>query len=255
MLINACNLKSKLGIYSLSSYLTEKCSFIKLELLVDLTEFVRVVAAKSCGTRFKHQHDHKKVLCCLKQEVGIGTQIQFPSVPKAREPKWYPSPTVLSAPPHCCALNEQLTAGWALLSGPGWTVHEWAVSAASAVCCPKERQWQTAPGKLLHTCHWLSNRRRSSLTPAMFLQGLQSRCCSLVIICQDTRQPAPFKHRKEVKQDSLVSGWVCWPSSYQKGLEETHVLLRSKIVSSGAYFILMCISFSLALRISDSIKF
>ena len=163
--------------------------------------------------------------------------------------------TVLSAPPHHFALNEQLTAGWVLLTCPGWTVHEWAASAASAVCCPKERQWQAAPGKLLHTYDWLSNRKRSSPTPAMFLQGSQGKHCSLVIICQHTRQPAPFKHRKEVQQDSSVSRWVCWPSSYRKGLEETHILLRSKIVSLGTYFILMCIRFSLVLRISDSIKF
>jgi len=45
-LINACNLKPKLDIYSLNSYMTEKCSFIKLEIFVDLTESVKVLAEK-----------------------------------------------------------------------------------------------------------------------------------------------------------------------------------------------------------------
>lgn len=45
-MINGCNLKPKLNIYSLNGYLTEKCNLIKIEILVDLMEFVRALAEK-----------------------------------------------------------------------------------------------------------------------------------------------------------------------------------------------------------------
>lgn len=190
MLINGCNLKPKLNIYSLNSYLTEKGSFIKLEILVGLTEFVRALATKSCRTRFRHQHENKRILCCPKREVGKGARTRFPSSSKARRPKWHPSPRAPSAP----APRAQ---GWMSAPRcPGRTGHQGPAAAASAARCPTERQGQAGPGKLPHAYDWLSNRRRSSPTPAVFLQGLQSKRGSLVLMCQHTRQPAPFKHKE-----------------------------------------------------------
>lgn len=164
--------------------MTEKCGFVKY--LVDLIEFVRFLAEKKWKTKTKkNYHENKKAHFCLKLEVGIDRFISLLSQRYVNQNNTLPNSVRSTSP---------LYSEWED-TAPQWSRTDTA-SVICIICCPKKSQWQAAPSKLPHTYNWLNNRKRSSLTPAMFLKGLQNTHCLLVIICQHTRQTASFKQER-----------------------------------------------------------